>query len=345
MKEFNINPTDKSLKITLQQKINLKTKPLGALGKLEGLALQIGLVQASLKPVLNLPAVVVFAGDHGIALDGVTPYPQEVTYQMVMNFLSGGAGINVFARQNGMGVKVVDAGVNYDFGDLENLLRLKVNNGTRSFLKDEAMTLDELRDCMEKGSAVVNDLWSAGCNCIAFGEMGIGNTSSASMLMHYFTGINLTDCIGRGTGLDDQGLSNKTGILREAAKYHGEITDWTGIMKTFSGYEIAMMTGAMLQGAENKMIILLDGFIASTAYLGAYKLYPAIADYVVACHLSDEKGHRLLMEYLQLSPLLNLGMRLGEGTGAAIAYPIVKAAVNFLNEMASFESAGVSNKE
>lgn len=345
MKEFNINPTDKSLKTSLQQKIDLKTKPLGALGKLEGLALQIGLVQESLSPALNLPAVVVFAGDHGIALDGVTPYPQEVTYQMVMNFLSEGAGINVFAWQNGMSVKVVDAGVNHNFGDLENLLRLKVNNGTRSFLKDQAMTFDELKDCIEKGSAVVNDLYSAGCNCIAFGEMGIGNTSSASMLMHYFTGIDLTDCIGRGTGLDDQGLSNKTGILQQAAKYHGEIADWTGIMKTFSGYEIAMMTGAMLQAAENKMIILLDGFIASTAYLGAYKLHPAISDYVVACHLSDERGHRLLMEYLQLSPLLNLGMRLGEGTGSAIAYPIVKAAVNFLNEMASFESAGVSNKE
>ncbi len=262
-----------------------------------------------------------------------------------MNFLNEGAGINVFSRQNGLAVKVVDAGVNHDFGDLENLLHCKVNKGTRSFLKDDAMTADKLNECIEKGSALINNLYRAGCNCIAFGEMGIGNTSSASMLMHYFTGITLVDCVGRGTGLDDTGLSKKTGILQAAADHHGKITDWEKIMQAFSGYEIAMMCGAMLQAAENKMVILLDGFIASTAYLAACKLYPEINDYTIACHQSDEKGHRLLLDYFQLSPLLNLGMRLGEGTGAAVAYPIVKAAVSFLNEMASFESAGVSNKE
>jgi nicotinate-nucleotide--dimethylbenzimidazole phosphoribosyltransferase len=345
MKIFNITPPDKALEKSLQQKIDLKTKPIGALGKLEELAKQTALIQQSLYPVLDAPTVVVFAGDHGIALEGVTPYPQEVTFQMVMNFLNGGAGINVFSKQNGLTVKVVDAGVNHNFGTIENLLHYKVNHGTRSFLKGPAMTIEELTDCIDKGSTIVNELYKNGCNCIAFGEMGIGNTSSAAILMHYFTGINLADCTGRGTGLDDEGLNKKLRILQAAAEHHAEIKDWEKIMQAFSGYEIAMMTGAMLMAAENKMIILLDGFIASTAYLAAYELYPEIKNYTIACHLSDEKGHRLLLEYLQLSPLLNLGMRLGEGTGAAVAFPIVKAAVNFLNEMASFESAGISNKE
>jgi nicotinate-nucleotide--dimethylbenzimidazole phosphoribosyltransferase len=345
MKVFNIKTPDKTLEKNLQQKIDLKTKPIGSLGKLEEIAKQIGIIQQSLNPVLSAPTVVVFAGDHGIALDGVTPYPQEVTFQMVMNFLNEGAGINVFSNQNGLAVKIVDAGVNHDFGTIENLLHKKINKSTRSFLKEQAMTLNELEECIEKGSAIVNDLYSKGCNFIAFGEMGIGNTSSASMLMHYFTGISLPDCVGRGTGLNDEGLNKKISILQAAVEYHDKITDWKKIMQAFSGYEIAMMCGAMLQAAENNMIILLDGFIASAAYLAAYKLHPEIINYTIACHLSDEKGHRLLLDYLQLSPLLNLGMRLGEGTGAAIAFPIIKAAVSFLNEMASFESAGVTNKQ
>jgi len=344
IKHFKITPPDQTIDRELQQKIDLKTKPLGALGRLEQLAKQIGIIQQTLCPTLTSPTVVVFAGDHGIALEGVTPYPQAVTFQMVMNFLNEGAAINVFSRLNGLAVKVVDAGVNHDFGEIEHLLNYKVNKGTHSFLKDRAMASDELNECIDSGSSIVNDLYASGCNCISFGEMGIGNTSSATLLMHYFTGISLDDCIGRGTGLDDDGLSKKTSILKSAAANHGEITDWDEIMQTFSGYEMAMMTGAMLQAAENKMIILLDGFIASTAYLAANKLYPEIKNYIIACHLSDEKGHRLLLEYLQLSPLLNIGMRLGEGTGAAVAFPIVKTAVGFLNEMASFESAGVTNK-
>lgn len=345
MKNFDIQTPDSTIVEALQAKIDFKTKPLGALGKLESLASQAGTIQQSLTPALNNPTVVVFAGDHGLVQEGITPYPQEVTYQMVMNFLMGGAAINVFAKQNGLEVKVVDAGVNHDFGQTSNLLDYKVNKGTRNCMKENAMTPAESAESIEKGAAIVNDLYKAGCNCIAFGEMGIGNTSSASLLMHYFTGIDLATCTGRGTGLDDAGLNKKISILKAVAANHGNLRDWEKIMIAFSGYEIAMMTGAMLQAAENKMIILLDGFIASTAYLAAFKLYPQIKDYVIACHQSDEKGHQILLEYLDLSPLLNLGMRLGEGTGAAVAFPLVKAAVSFLNEMASFESAGVSNKE
>lgn len=345
MKNFDIQTPDSTIVEALQAKIDFKTKPLGALGKLESLASQVGTIQQSLAPTLNNPTVVVFAGDHGLVHEGITPYPQEVTYQMVMNFLNGGAGINVFAKQNGLEVKIVDAGVNHDFGQTANLLDYKVNNGTRNCMRETAMTLTELEESIEKGAAIVNDLYKAGCNCIAFGEMGIGNTSSASVLMHYFTGIDLATCTGRGTGLDDAGLNKKINILKAVAAHHGNLRDWEKIMIAFSGYEIAMMAGAMMQAAENKMLILLDGFIATTAYLAAFKLHPEIKNYVIACHQSDEKGHQMLLEYLNLSPLLNLRMRLGEGTGAAVAFPLVKAAVNFLNEMASFESAGVSNKE
>ncbi|MBV8390501.1 MAG: nicotinate-nucleotide--dimethylbenzimidazole phosphoribosyltransferase [Mucilaginibacter sp.] len=345
MKNFDIQTPGSTIGEALQTKIDLKTKPPGALGKLELLASQIGTIQQTLTPVLNDPTVVVFAGDHGLVQEGITPYPQEVTFQMVMNFLNGGAAINVFAKQNGLEVKVVDAGVNHGFGQTANLLNYKVNKGTRNCLKEAAMTSAELTESIEKGATIVNDLYKSGCNCVAFGEMGIGNTSSASLLMHYFTGIDLATCTGRGTGLDDAGLSKKISILKTVAARHGNLQDWEKIMSAFSGYEIAMMTGAMLQAAENRMVILLDGFIASTAYLAAFKLHPEIKNYIIACHQSDEKGHQLLLEYLNLSPLLNLGMRLGEGTGAAVAFPLVKAAVSFLNEMASFESAGVSNKE
>ncbi len=345
MKIFDITVPNPAIKGQLQNKIDLKTKPPGSLGKLELLARQIGTIQQSLSPGLNQPTVVVFAGDHGLVEEGITSYPQEVTYQMVMNFLNGGAAINVFARQNGLKVLVVDAGVNHNFEGVQNLLNYKVGMGTRNCLRGNAMSGDELTVSIEKGVVIVNDLYAAGCNCIAFGEMGIGNTSSASLLMHYFTRIDLAACTGRGTGLDDAGLNKKIGILQEVAAHHGSLEHWEEIMQAFSGFEIAMMCGAMLQAAENKMVILLDGFIASSAYLAAFKLYPEIQNYVIACHQSDEKGHRLLLEHLQLSPLLNLGMRLGEGTGSAVAFPLVNAAVSFLNEMASFESAGVSNKE
>lgn len=345
MQLFAIQAPSQAIKQSIQNKINLKTKPPGALGKLEFIAEQIGTIQQTLTPVLNQPTVVVFAGDHGLALEGVSPYPQEVTYQMVLNFLNGGAAINVFTRQNGLQIKVVDAGVNHDFCDVPNLLNLKVNKGTKSCLKQAAITAQELEECIAKGASLVNDLHQQDCNIIAFGEMGIGNTSSASLLMNYFTGIDLADCTGRGTGHDDAGLDKKLNILKSTAEHHGKISDWAKTMEAFSGFEIAMMCGAMLQAAENKMIILLDGFIASTAYLAAYKLHPEVAHYTIACHQSDEKGHRLLLEYLNLTPLLNLSMRLGEGTGAAVAYPLVQAAVNFLNEMASFESAGISDKD
>jgi nicotinate-nucleotide--dimethylbenzimidazole phosphoribosyltransferase len=333
------------LKEQLKHKIDSKTKPIGALGILEKLALQIGTIQNSLSPVLNKPTIIVFAGDHGIAQTGVSAYPQEVTYQMVMNFLHGGAAINVFSTQHGINLKIVDAGVNFDFDKYETLINAKIDKGTKSFLQEKAMTETQLLQCFEKGKEIVTQLANEGCNIVGFGEMGIGNTSSASMLMSYLCDLPIEICVGRGTGLNDEQLQNKIAILEQAKAFHGKIENPKEVLQTFGGFEIAQMCAAMLTAFENNMIILVDGFIASSAFLIAQKMNPLIRSNAIFCHLSDESGHQHLLNFLRAEPILKLNMRLGEGTGCAIAYPIIESAVAFLNNMASFESAGVTNKD
>lgn len=344
MKNFDIELVATDIKSDLIHKINFKTKPLGSLGRLEDIALQIGSIQNTLTPELIKPHMVVFAADHGIALEGVSAYPQEVTYQMVLNFLNGGAAINVFCKQNSICIKVVDAGVNYDFPINMPIIGNKVGKGTRSFLKGAAMTLDEAWLCISKGAEVVNKIKKEGSNIIGFGEMGIGNTSSASALMNVMCGIPIEDCVGIGTGIDDGQYMKKIAIIRSAIELNGKPSSPIETLATYGGYEIAQMCGAMLQAAENKMIIMVDGFIATSAYLVAFHMNPEIKEYAIFCHQSGEKGHGALLRYLKASPLLQMNMRLGEGTGVAVAYPIIQAAVNFLNEMASFEDAGVSSK-
>jgi len=332
------------LREKLQHKIDFKTKPLGALGAIEKLALQIGLIQNTESPSLQNPSILIFAGDHGIANEGVSAYPQEVTFQMVMNFLNGGAAINVFSAQHNIELKVVDAGVNYDFPANEKLIDSKISHGTKSFLNQKAMTAFQLDQCFEKGKEIVTIQYQNSCNVVGFGEMGIGNTSSASMLMSSLCNLPIEECVGRGTGLNDTQLSNKISILKQAKEYHGPIEDPKLVLQTFGGFEMAQMCGAMLAAFEKNMLILVDGFIASSVFLVAYKINPSIINNAVFCHLSDEYGHKLLMSHFAVEPLLKLNMRLGEGTGCAVAYPIIESAVAFLNEMASFESAGVSNK-
>jgi nicotinate-nucleotide--dimethylbenzimidazole phosphoribosyltransferase len=328
----------------LQAKIDNKTKPVGSLGRLERLALQAGLVQQSLDPGLRRPAMLVFAGDHGIATSGVSPYPQEVTRQMVLNFLAGGAAINVFARQNGMAVRVVDAGVNHDFGQVDGLMDAKIGFGTRNFLEAPAMTRAECEAAIRQGAEIAAHEIEQGSNVLGFGEMGIGNTSSASIITSKLCGLPLEQCVGRGTGLDDLGLQKKRELLAAAIARHDIQNDSLAVLATFGGFEIAMMTGAMLAGAERRALLLIDGYIATSALLVAATLYPAIKDYCVFAHESGEPGHARQLAWLGVEPLLSLDMRLGEGTGAALAYPLVQAAVNFINEMASFESAGVSGR-
>lgn len=336
----------------LQHRIDNKTKPPGALGQLEEIALQIGLLQGTTHPVLNRPHIVVFAADHGIAATGlVNPYPQAVTAQMVLNFIRGGAAINVFSRQNGLGLTVVDAGVNYDFDPAEvedRLVSKKIAPGTRNYLQGPAITAIQALKAMEAGREVIAGLAAQGCNAIGFGEMGIGNTSSASLIMSFVMGIPIAECVGRGTGVNDEQMKQKQTTLEQVYRLHlptiNASPDASTILQCVGGYEIAMLTGAYLEAAEQKMVILVDGFIGTAALLLARLSNPAILDNCIFSHCSGEKGHFKMLDYLGARPLLQLGMRLGEGTGAALAFPFVRAAVNFLEEMASFESAGVSKR-
>jgi nicotinate-nucleotide--dimethylbenzimidazole phosphoribosyltransferase len=270
---------------------------------------------------------------------------------MVENFLAGGAAINVFARANGLGLKIVDAGVAHDFGAREGLVDAKVAPGTRNYLEEAAMTPAERATAIARGAVLARELAASGCKVLGFGEMGIGNTAAASLITHYLTGTPLDECIGRGTGLDDPGLARKRALLKQAAERAGLPADARGsgehaqaVLAEFGGFEIAMMAGAMLGAAEAGMVLLIDGFIVSSAFLVAARIEPNILPYAVFCHRSAEPGHQAQLKALDAEPLIDLGLRLGEGTGAALAWPLVKAAAAFLNEMASFESAGVSEK-
>jgi len=333
-----------TLEQQLKHKIDLKTKPLGALGLLEDLALQIGLIQNTLTPELKNPALLVFAADHGLTAEGISPFPKDVTWQMVMNFVAGGAAINVFCRQNNINLKVVDAGVDYDFPAGVPVIDAKVARGTRNMRIEPAMTTEECAAAVQKGRELVQAETAKGCNIIGFGEMGIGNTSASSLLMHRFLGIPVEECTGSGTGMFGDQLSYKVKILKEVAEKYNPATP-AETLATFGGLEIAMMVGAMLEAAEQRMILLIDGFIATAAALTVIQFNADVRKNCVFCHSSNERGHKLMLEKLEAKPMLQLDLRLGEGTGAALALPLVQAAVNFLNEMASFEDAGVSNKE
>jgi nicotinate-nucleotide--dimethylbenzimidazole phosphoribosyltransferase len=355
---FTITPPDQGLKTALLHKIDTKTKPVGSLGLLEGVALQLGLIQQTLSPSIDLPAVLVFAGDHGIAATGlVNPYPQAVTAQMVLNFIRGGAAINVFCRLHTINLRVIDAGVNYDFSTVDFsgetfsgkplsrslFVPAKIRMGTRNYLDEPAMTENECFAAMERGAGLVRDLAAEGCNTVGFGEMGIGNTTAAALIMAVLTGIPLESCIGTGTGATGGQMETKRETATRALALHRDsIRTGLDALRHFGGYEIAMMAGAMLGAAERKMTVIVDGFIATSALLAAKSLYPGVQDYCVFAHQSEEKGHRQLLTFLGGVPLLQLGMRLGEGTGAALVMPLLRTATAFLSEMASFESAGVS---
>ena len=340
-----MSPLNRSLEARLQHLIDHKTKPLGALGQLEALALQIGLIQQTETPTLASPHLLVFAADHGLAAEGVSAYPAEVTYQMVQNFIGGGAAINAFTRQNGLNLVVCDVGVRGTFeSNTPGLVKCKVQPGTQNMRHRPAMSADDADAAMDAGRMLVDGARYRGCNVVGFGEMGIGNTSSAALLMHRLLGLPLADCVGRGTGLSDEQLTRKLLILGEVADRYRALTDPLDILRAMGGLEIAAMAAGMHRAAENGMIVLIDGFIATAALLVARALDPAVVDYCVFCHQSDEQGHRRMLDALGAKPLLNLNLRLGEGTGCALAYPLVQAAVAMLNDMASFESAGVTNK-
>lgn len=342
MIDFNIEPLGTRLKEQIQQKIDLKTKPIGSLGKLEAVAMQICQIQQTLHPKLSQPTFYVCAADHGIVAEGVSPYPQEVTYQMVYNFLSGGAAINVFAKQHNINLKVVDCGVNHLFAPNDQLIDMKVAPGTQNFSVVPAMLKSECERALANGAELALMAFDKGSNIIGFGEMGIGNTTSASALFSRLCDMAPADVCGAGTGLTPEGIQHKVKVIEQAMLTHSQASSPVDILATFGGFEIATMAGGMLKAAELKMTVLVDGFIATSALLAAHAINPTVIDYCIASHQSNERGHQLMLKVLGLRPMLQLDMRLGEGTGAAVAYPLVESAVRFINEMNSFEGAGVS---
>jgi len=344
MRTFDIKPVSQSLAETLRHKIDGKTKPIGSLGRLEDIALRIGLIQQTTSPSLNRPHLLVYAGDHGIVAEGVSAYPQDVTWQMVKNFLQGGAAASVLCKQHGIKLLTIDAGVNYDFDRAPGLIINKTGRSTSNFLYGPAITPDQVDHAFSSSAAIVKDVFSSGCNVIGFGEMGIGNTSSAAAMMSIVCGLSVDLCVGRGTGLSDDGLNRKTAVLRQSLMRNTS-RDVRDVLSEYGGFEIAQMTGGILQAAELGMVILIDGFISSVSCLLASTLCPHMLEYCIFCHQSAERAHTLLLDYLNATPILNLEMRLGEGSGIAVALPIVQSALTFLNQMASFESAGVSGKE
>ena len=343
MRHFQIFRPQEEVKEELQNKIDHLAKPKKSLGRLEELALQVGLIQQSCSPTLTKPHNIIFAADHGITAENISVSPKDVTWQQCIHFLKGdGGGVNFLCRQHGFTLKVVDAGVDYDFPPDIGIIDMKVRKGTRNYAYEAAMTTDEMALCIERGAAIVRDVNATGCNVISFGEMGIGNTSSSSLWMTCMTNIPLLQCVGAGAGLNNEGIKHKYQVLKKALdNYHGDrsIED---VMRYFGGYEMVMAVGAMLQAAELKMIILVDGFIMTNCILAASRLYPEVLSYAIFGHCGDEAGHHLVLEALNARPLLNLEMRLGEGTGAICAYPILDSAIRMINEMSSFEKGGVT---
>jgi len=332
---------DLTLAAALQARIDGKTKPLGALGQLETLMLRLGLILGSETPQLKSPQMMVFAGDHGLARRGVSAYPSDVTWQMVENFLAGGAAISVLARQHGLALSVVDAGVAHDFAPREGLIIAKIAHGTQDASAEAAMSIDQCATAIAAGK---NLLRSKPGNALLLGEMGIGNTSSAALLLARLQGLPVADCTGRGTGLDDAALARKVAVLQEVLDLHAQAQTPLQALAAFGGFEIAMMVGAVLQAALERRVIVVDGFIASSAVLVAARLQPAVLERCIFAHRSNENGHRLMLEALQAEPLLDLGLRLGEGSGAALAWPLLESACKILADMASFASAGVSEQ-
>lgn len=341
--EFNIKRLDNNLRKEAITKIDNLTKPKGSLGRLENIALQICMIQQTLTPELRNPHNVLFAADHGIIEEGVSVSPKEVTWQQLSHFSKGGAGINFLCNQHGFRLVLVDAGVDYDIPSGHGIIDMKVGRGTRNFLHEGAMTAEELELCLERGAKVVEDIKrDTDCNIISFGEMGSGNTSSSSMWMHMFTGIELDKCIGAGAGLDSPGVAHKRDVLKRALENYSGSDDVRSIMGRFGGYEMVMAVGAMLKAAELEMIVIVDGFIMTSCMLAASKLNPAVMDYAIFGHQGDESGHKLMLEAMGVRPLLHLGLRLGEGSGAVCAYPIIESAVKMINEMDQFGDAKVT---
>jgi nicotinate-nucleotide--dimethylbenzimidazole phosphoribosyltransferase len=342
----SIEPPDASIRALADARQARLTKPPGSLGLLEEIASRVAAIQRTLEPRVDSRAVLVFAGDHGVTAEGVSPYPSEVTAQMVANFLAGGGAINAIARTIGADVLVVDAGVAAALPDTPGLIRRKVAAGTRNFARERAMSEDEALAAIAVGIEMASEAAASGVEILALGEMGIGNTTSASAITVALTGRPAIEVTGRGTGVDDEALARKATVVERAIALHAaELASPLGVLSCVGGFEIGAICGAALGAAARGVLVAVDGFISTAGVALAAGLAPAAKGYMLAGHRSAEPGHTALLEHLGLRPILDLGMRLGEGTGAALAIPVVAAAVAAFREMATFESAGVSDRD
>ena len=334
--------SDATLAQRLQHQLDTKTKPLGSLGRLEPLALQLGLILGTDQPHLMQPQMLVCAADHGLATRGVSAYPSAVTWQMVENFLSGGAAVSVLARQHGLALTVVDCGVRHDFAPRPGLVVRKVAQGTADAFAGPAMSMVQCQQAITHGQDLVRSLPG---NVVLLGEMGIGNTSVASMLLARLAGLPIADCTGAGTGLDDAAVLRKVAILGEVLALHAQATAPLDALAAFGGFEVATLVGVVLQAASERRVVLVDGFITTAAVLVAHALQPLVLQRCVFAHRSGERGHGLMLDHLGARPLLDLGLRLGEGSGAALAWPLLASACTVLRDMASFASSGVASQQ
>ena len=346
MRTFSIQSVDRSLREAIQEKIDNLNKPKGSLGRLEDLAMQICLVQQSLSPSLAHPCHLLLGGDHGIEREGVSVSPREVTWQQMINFTRGGGGVNMFCRQHGFHLRIVDVGVDYDLSAVPGIINRKIARGTKNFLYEPAMSVAEFDRAIEIGAELVDDCVEEGCRVVCIGEMGIANTSPSSIWMSLFGDLTLENCIGAGAGLDAPGIRHKYDVLSQAMARFRDATlqeeGTMGILRYFGGFEMIAAIGAMLRAAEQRLVVLVDGFIMTACALAAIRLYPAARQYMVFTHCGDESGHRRMLDIIGAQPLLALGLRLGEGTGALCAFPIIDSAVRMMNEMNNFDNAKIT---
>ena len=345
MRTFKIEVVDDKLREAIQAKIDNLNKPKGALGRLEEIAMQVCLIQQTLTPSLAHPCHLLFGGDHGIEREGVSVSPREVTWQQMKNFTQGGGGVNMFCRQHGFKLRIVDVGVDYDLSAVEGIIDRKIARGTKNFLYEPAMSEAEFDQAIQVGSELVDECIAEGCQVLCVGEMGIANTSPSSIWMSLFGNIPLADCIGAGAGLNKPGIQHKYEVLSKALdNYRSQEPQPTPItpLRYFGGFEMIAAIGAMLRAAEQHLIILIDGFIMTACAAAAIKLYPAAKDYMIFTHCGDESGHKRMLDMIGAKPLLHLGLRLGEGTGALCTYPLIDSAVRMINEMNNFDNARIT---
>ena len=345
MQEFNIQPVNREMQAAIQQKIDNLNKPKGSLGRLEELAMQVCLIQQTLEPSTAHPCHLLLGGDHGIEREGVSVSPREVTWQQMINFTRGGGGVNMFCRQHDFKLRIVDVGVDYDLSNVSGIINRKIARGTKNFLYEPAMSEEEFDRAIAVGVDLADACIAEGCCVLSIGEMGIANTSPSSIWMHLFGNIPLEECIGAGAGLDTPGIRHKYEVLSQAVEnYHhwSENQSQVAPLRYFGGFEMVAAIGAMLRAAEQHLIILVDGFIMTACAIAAVQLYPAAQDYMVFTHCGDESGHKRMLDIVDAKPLLHLGLRLGEGTGALCAFPIIDSAVRMMNEMNNFDNAKIT---